>query len=154
MGEALKREGRSPAERSPIAQSANDIFELAIKLCLLFFLVYWSVVLLRPFLSIALWSSHPRSHPVSRFFVDGPTPRRATEAGGTYRDSDQPSGLHRPHHLAGIEHDRGGCLLFTPPRHRRHLNPPSLRGDQVLAIYWRPRLLFLGPGRYEHKTGH
>ena len=32
--------------------------------------------------------------------------------------------------------------------------PPSLRGDQVLAIYWRPRLLFLGPGRYEHKTGH
>ena len=56
MGEALKREGGSPAERSPIAQSANDIFELAIKLCLLFFLVYWSVVLLRPFLSIALWS--------------------------------------------------------------------------------------------------
>ena len=56
MGETNRTQGRSPGERRPIVQSADDIFELAVKLGLFFFLVYWSTVLLRPFLSIALWS--------------------------------------------------------------------------------------------------
>lgn len=56
MGETVTKQGRSPEERRPIVGSADDIFELAVKLGLFFFLVYWSIVLLRPFLSIALWS--------------------------------------------------------------------------------------------------
>lgn len=53
MGETTKGQGR---ERRAILQSADDVFEIAVKLGLFFFLVYWSTVLLRPFLSIALWS--------------------------------------------------------------------------------------------------
>ena len=56
MGEKKTTQGRSPGERHLILQSADDIFEIAVKLGLFFFLVYWSAVLLRPFLSIALWS--------------------------------------------------------------------------------------------------
>ena len=56
MSETETTQGRFPGERRPILQSADDIFEIAVKLGLFFFLVYWSTVLLRPFLSIALWS--------------------------------------------------------------------------------------------------
>jgi predicted PurR-regulated permease PerM len=56
MGETKTTQGRSPGDLHPILQSADDIFELAVKLGLFFFLVYWSTVLLRPFLSIALLS--------------------------------------------------------------------------------------------------
>ena len=56
MGETNRTQGHPPGEGRPIVQSADDIFELAVKLGLFFFLVYWSSVLLRPFLSIALWS--------------------------------------------------------------------------------------------------
>ncbi len=56
MDETTAKQGPSSGERRPIVQSADDIFELAVKLGLFFFLVYWSIVLLRPFLSIALWS--------------------------------------------------------------------------------------------------
>ncbi len=56
MGETTTKQGRSTGERRPIVQSADDIFELAVKLGLFFFLVYWSIVLLRPFMSVALWS--------------------------------------------------------------------------------------------------
>ena len=56
MSETKTTQGRSPGERPPILQSTDDIFEIAVKLGLFFFLVYWSTVLLRPFLSIALWS--------------------------------------------------------------------------------------------------
>jgi predicted PurR-regulated permease PerM len=56
MSETETTQGRFPGERRPILQSADDVFEIAVKLGLFFFLVYWSTVLLRPFLSIALWS--------------------------------------------------------------------------------------------------
>ena len=56
MGDTVTGESHPAGERRPILQSADDVFELAIKLGLFFFLVYWSIVLLRPFLSIALWS--------------------------------------------------------------------------------------------------
>ena len=56
MRETKTTQGRSTGGRHPILQSADDIFEIAVKLGLFFFLVYWSAVLLRPFLSIALWS--------------------------------------------------------------------------------------------------
>ena len=56
MGETQTTQDRATEERHPILQSADDIFEIAVKLGLFFFLVYWSTVLLRPFLSIALWS--------------------------------------------------------------------------------------------------
>ena len=56
MGETKTTQGRSPGQRRPILQSTDDVFELAVKLGLLFLLVYWATVLLRPFLSIALWS--------------------------------------------------------------------------------------------------
>jgi len=56
MGETRTIQGRSPGDRRLTLQSTDDIFELAVKLGLLSFLVYWSIVLLRPFLSIALWS--------------------------------------------------------------------------------------------------
>jgi len=56
MDETTARQGPSARERSAIIQSADDIFELAVKLGLFFFLVYWSIILLKPFLSVALWS--------------------------------------------------------------------------------------------------
>ncbi len=56
MGDTITRESPPAGQRRPILQSADDVFELAVKLGLFFFLVYWSAVLLRPFLSIALWS--------------------------------------------------------------------------------------------------
>ncbi len=56
MRDTKTAQGRSEGQRRPILQSADDVFELAVKLGLLFFLVYWAAVLLRPFLSIALWS--------------------------------------------------------------------------------------------------
>ena len=154
MGEALKREGRSPAERSPIAQSANDIFELAIKLCLLFFLVYWSVVLLRPFLSIALWSLilAVTLYPAFSWTAQLLGGRRKLAA--LIVTAISLLVFTGPIIWLGLSMIEGVASFSHRPRHRRHLNPPSLRGDQVLAIYWRPRLLFLGPGRYEHKTGH
>ena len=56
MGETTIKRSRAAGERRPILQSADDVFELVAKLGLFFFLIYWSIVLLRPFLSIALWS--------------------------------------------------------------------------------------------------
>jgi predicted PurR-regulated permease PerM len=56
MGETTTNQGRSAGGRRPLLQSTDDVFELAVKLGLFFFLVYWATVLLRPFLSIALWS--------------------------------------------------------------------------------------------------
>ncbi len=56
MGETTAKQGLSPGERRPVVRSADDIFELAVKLGLFVFLVYWAVGLLRPCLSIALWS--------------------------------------------------------------------------------------------------
>jgi predicted PurR-regulated permease PerM len=56
MGDTVTGERPPAGERRPILQSADDVFELAIKLGLFFFLVYLSIALLRPFLSIALWS--------------------------------------------------------------------------------------------------
>ena len=76
MGETNGTQGGSPGERRPIVQSADDIFELAVKLGLFFFLVYWSTVLLRPFLSIALWSVI-----LIQLF---PGPRVSSAAGGSW----------------------------------------------------------------------
>src|SRR5271166_6551286 len=56
MGDKVINRGRAAGERRPILQSTDDVFELVAKLGLFFFLIYWSIVLLRPFLSIALWS--------------------------------------------------------------------------------------------------
>ena len=56
MGETTIKRGPAAGERRPILRSTDDIFELVAKLGLFFFLIYWSIVLLRPFLSIALWS--------------------------------------------------------------------------------------------------
>lgn len=56
MGETTIKRGPAAGERRPVLRSTDDIFELVAKLGLFFFLIYWSIVLLRPFLSIALWS--------------------------------------------------------------------------------------------------
>jgi predicted PurR-regulated permease PerM len=56
MEKTLIKQSPSGDERHPILQATDDIFELAVKLGLFFFLVYWSIVLLRPFVPIALWS--------------------------------------------------------------------------------------------------
>ena len=56
MGEAITTQSSFSGKRRSILQSTDDIFELVVKLGLFFFLAYWSIVLLRPFLSIALWS--------------------------------------------------------------------------------------------------
>lgn len=45
-----------PGERQPILRTADDIFDLAVKLGLFFVLVYCAAVLLEPFLFIGLWS--------------------------------------------------------------------------------------------------
>jgi predicted PurR-regulated permease PerM len=56
MGDTTKGQSRSTGEPRLLLQSADDVFELVVKLGLFLFLVYWSAVLLKPFLSIALWS--------------------------------------------------------------------------------------------------
>jgi predicted PurR-regulated permease PerM len=56
MSGTTGKQGGAAGERRPIIQSTGDVFELAAKLGLFFFLIYCCVVLLRPFLSIALWS--------------------------------------------------------------------------------------------------
>jgi predicted PurR-regulated permease PerM len=57
MGDVLTRQSRGGgSEQHPIRPLTDDLFEFIAKLALLGFLVYWSVVLLRPFLFIILWS--------------------------------------------------------------------------------------------------
>jgi predicted PurR-regulated permease PerM len=57
MGDVLTRKNRGgEGEQHPIRHLTDDLFEFVAKLALLGFLVYWSAVLLRPFLSIILWS--------------------------------------------------------------------------------------------------
>ena len=107
MSKTETTQGRLPGERRPILQSADDIFEIAVKLGLFFFLVYWSTVLLRPFLSIALLEPSSRRRSLSGFLLGGSSAGRAAQAGGRSCDGDQPSGLHRADHLAGDKHDRG-----------------------------------------------
>ena len=55
MGELI-RQSDAEGEQHPIRHLTDDIFEILTKLGLLGLLLFWSIVLLRPFLSIVLWS--------------------------------------------------------------------------------------------------
>ncbi|MGO9986542.1 MAG: AI-2E family transporter [Rhodomicrobium sp.] len=50
------RLSHSEDREHPIRHLTDDLFELLARLGLLGFLLFWSIVLIRPFLSIALWS--------------------------------------------------------------------------------------------------
>ncbi len=56
MDELKNRPSRTEGEQHPIRPLTDDLFELIAKLSLLWFLVFWSIVLIRPFLFIVLWS--------------------------------------------------------------------------------------------------
>ena len=57
MGDGLSKTGsRGEGGQHPIRHLTDDLFEFIAKLGLLGFLLYWSVVLIRPFFSIVLWS--------------------------------------------------------------------------------------------------
>ena len=56
MQEEAARQDGLRIERHPVLHSADDVFELAVKLGLFGFLVYCAAALLEPFLFVALWS--------------------------------------------------------------------------------------------------
>jgi predicted PurR-regulated permease PerM len=56
MAETIVRQERTENVLHPIRNLTDDIFEIVAKLGLLLFLIYWSIVLLRPFLSVLVWS--------------------------------------------------------------------------------------------------
>jgi predicted PurR-regulated permease PerM len=56
MGDVLGKQSRGGGEQQAIRPLTDDSFEFVAKLALLGFLLYWSILLLRPFLSIILWS--------------------------------------------------------------------------------------------------
>jgi predicted PurR-regulated permease PerM len=56
MGDLPVTEKRTESEQHPIRQLTDDLFELIVRFGLLGFLIFWSIILVRPFLSILLWS--------------------------------------------------------------------------------------------------
>jgi predicted PurR-regulated permease PerM len=56
MGESAIRQSRDESELNPVRSLTDSFFELVAKLVLFGFLVYWSFVLIRPFMFIVLWS--------------------------------------------------------------------------------------------------
>jgi predicted PurR-regulated permease PerM len=56
MDKRLKGQGYPGGEEHPIRPLTDDIFELLAKLCLAGLLLFWSAVLIRPFLVLAAWS--------------------------------------------------------------------------------------------------
>src|SRR6516164_8787818 len=56
MGESTTRQSRDETGLHPDRSLTDGFFELVAKLVLFGFLVYWSFVLIRPFISIVLWS--------------------------------------------------------------------------------------------------
>ena len=133
MSGTTGKQGRASGERRPIFQSTGDVFELVAKLGLFSFLIYWSIVLLRPFLSIALWSLILAVTLYPAFQSGPPGGLRQAEIGGWNHHSCWPSGVHRPHYLARIDGGRGR-FVFPAPQFRRHNYPAAAGGDQDLAI--------------------
>jgi predicted PurR-regulated permease PerM len=56
MGDVLTKQTERDGEQHIIRHLTDDLFEFMAKLALLGFLLYWSIILLQPFLSIILWS--------------------------------------------------------------------------------------------------
>jgi predicted PurR-regulated permease PerM len=56
MGDVLTKQTPAEGEQHSIGELPDDSFEFIAKLALLGFLLYWSILLLQPFLSIILWS--------------------------------------------------------------------------------------------------
>ncbi len=55
MGELPISQDLTEGERHPLRHLTDDLFELLAKLALLGLLLFWTIVLLRPFFSIVLW---------------------------------------------------------------------------------------------------
>ena len=102
----LVRQSGTEGEQHPIRPLTDDLMEFLAKLGLLGFLLFWSIVLIRPFLSIVLWSLiltvtlYPAFDWIARLLGD----RRKLSRG--HRHSACSFGLHWPGHMAGIEYDR------------------------------------------------
>ena len=56
MGEVRKSRSNAGGEEHPIRPLTDDIFELIVKLCLVGFLLYWSILLIQPFVILVTWS--------------------------------------------------------------------------------------------------
>ncbi len=56
MSDIERRPSFGEAEQHPIRGLTDDLIEFIAKLALLGFLVYWAIVLIRPFIPIVLWS--------------------------------------------------------------------------------------------------
>ena len=134
-------------------KSGDEIIQLAVRLALLAFLLYWSFVLVRPFIPMLAWSMvltvalYPPYHWLSVHL--GGRPKLAAMIVTVIMSPDH----HRPRDVARTRHDRW-LARFCGPARRRHLDHSvSAGGRQGLADRRRADLRPLEPGLDKSRGG-